>query len=70
MSFRDGFWIERFDVAMKRNLRPVSFQDCLAVGVNFTMESGFHSRILEAEVKATDSCKEGRKAHLVVVAHC
>ena len=69
ISLRDGFRSERLDVVMKRYLWPVSFENCLAMGINFTVEGGLQSRVLEAKIKATNARKEGCKPQFVVIAH-
>lgn len=66
ISFRDGRRVEGRDVAMKRYLRPVPFQDVLAVRVDLAMKRRLDAGPLEAEIKAADTSEEGCDAHVVV----
>jgi hypothetical protein len=57
-AFGDVFRFERGDVAMERNLGPMSLQYLLAVWVDFAVKNGGHASPLEAQVKATNPRKK------------
>jgi hypothetical protein len=54
-SLRDVSRLERSDVVMKWNLRPMSLENALAKGVDFAMEGWYHSSSLESQIKSTYS---------------
>jgi len=48
---------------MKWNLRPVSFQNALAKGIDFAMEGWYHSSTLESKIKSPYSSEERSESH-------
>jgi hypothetical protein len=65
-SLRDVSRLERRDVVMKWNLRPVPFEDALAKRIDFAMEGWYHSGTLESQVKSTYSGKKRSESHLFI----
>lgn len=55
---RDLVRFECCDVAMKGYRRPVPFENLLAEGVDFAVEHGINTRLLEAEIEAANAREE------------